>query len=137
MYQLPYVIDVFLIPIRDNPQAQVVVCAAMLLMLIDILMGLLNAVIHGEYSSDIMRQGIAHKAVELCFILLAVIIDATIISGVNLGFTAPVIVAVGIYIIVMEAGSLLETSVKIWPKLENQPILKFLKMIQPKEQENE
>lgn len=126
MQPIPFFLDAFIQPVRDNPQAQVAICAVLLLIVLDILMGLINAVIHKEYSSTKMREGIAHKAVELLFVLLGIILDATIIAGIDLGFSAPILVCICIYIIVMEIGSLLENAVKIWPALAEQPLLKFL-----------
>lgn len=129
MQTVPFFIDAFLQPVRDNPQAQVAICAVMLLIVLDVLMGLVNAVMHKEYSSEKMRQGIAHKAVEMCFILLGIIIDATIIAGVDIGFTAPVLVGVCVYIIIMEIGSVMENAVKIWPHLADTPVFKFLSSV--------
>lgn len=126
MHQLPYVIDVFLQPLRDNGQAQVAVTAVLLLMALDVLFGVGNAILHKEYSSTKMREGIAHKAVELCFIALGCIIDATIIAGIDLGFTAPVLMSICVYLIVMELGSLLEIFTLIWPHLKDTPVFKFL-----------
>lgn len=126
MNQLPFVIDAFLQPVRDNPQAQVAITAVLMLVALDVLFGVSNALLHHEYSSDRMREGIAHKAVELCFVLLGVIIDATIIAGIDLGFTAPVLMGVCVYLIVMELGSLLEIFTLIWPKLGETPVFKFL-----------
>ncbi|MBQ2680444.1 MAG: phage holin family protein [Eggerthellaceae bacterium] len=127
MHHLPYVIDVFLQPLRDNPQAQVAVIAVLLLIVLDVLFGLGNAFLHHEYDSSKMREGLAHKAVELCFILLACILDATIIAGIELGFTAPVLVTICVYLIVMEIGSLMETFTKIWPSVADWPFFKLLK----------
>lgn len=126
---MPYFIDVFLQPVRDNQQAQVAICAVLLLIVLDVIFGLLNAFIHKEYSSEKMRLGIAHKATELLFVTLGVIIDGTIIAGLELGYTAPVLTTICVYIIVMEIGSLMETSVKIWPHLADTPIFKFLSSV--------
>jgi len=126
MQQLPFFLDVFLQPVRDNPQAQVAICAVLLLIALDIIFGLMNAFIHKEYSSQKMREGIAHKAIELLFVMLGVILDATIIAGIDLGYTAPVLTTICVYELVMEIGSLMETSVKIWPHLGETPVFKFL-----------
>ena len=123
---MPYFIDVFLQPVRDNQQAQVAICAVLLLIALDVLFGLGNSVLHHEYDSTKMREGLAHKSTELLFVLLGVIIDGTIIAGLELGYTAPVLTTICVYIIVMEIGSLMETSVKIWPHLADTPIFKFL-----------
>lgn len=129
MQSIPYFLDVFIQPVRDNAQAQVAICAVLLLIVLDVLFGLINAIMHHEYSSGKMREGIAHKAVEIGFVLLGVIIDATIIAGVDIGFTAPALLVVCVYIIVMEVGSILETSVKIWPALADQPLFRFLSSV--------
>ena len=122
----PIWIDVFLAPVRDNEIAQVAIVAVLLFILLDVVFGLLNALIHHEYSSQKMRDGIAHKCSELGFVLVGIIIDGTIIGGLDLGFSAPVLVAVCVYICLMELGSLLETLVKMNPALADTPLGRLL-----------
>ena len=122
----PAFIDAFLSPIRDSTAAQVGITAVLVLMALDIIFGLANALGKGEYESAKMREGIAHKCAELGFILVGIVADATIIGGVDLGFSAPVLVTICVYLAVMEIGSLLETFAKMNPQLASSPLFKLL-----------
>ena len=120
------IIEPFIIPVRDAQAAQAAIIAVLVLIVLDIVFGLANALIHREYSSQIMREGIAHKCAELGFILVGIVVDATIISGIDLGFAAPVLMSVCIYLCIMEIGSLLETFAKMNPALADTPLFKLL-----------
>lgn len=123
---MPVYLDVFLSPIRDNTTAQVAIMAVLLLIVLDVLFGVGNAVMHHEFSSGKMREGIGHKCTELGFLLVGVIADGCIIGGVDLGYSAPVLTGAAIYICVMEIASLLELFVKINPALADSPVFKLL-----------
>ena len=49
---------------------------ACVLMLMDIVTGFIGAIIKGNVSSAKMREGLGHKALLLCVILLSIIIEA-------------------------------------------------------------
>lgn len=131
----PMFIDAFLSPVRDSVAAQVGISAVLLLMVLDIVFGLANAFAKKEYESRKMREGIAHKCAELGFLLVGIIADATIIGGVDIGFSAPVLVTVCIYLAVMEIGSLLETFAKMNPQLAKSPLFKLLASVVPEHEE--
>lgn len=57
----PIFIDVFMQPLRDNSVAQVAITAMLLLTLLDVLFGLLHALVSHTFSSQKMREGIGHK----------------------------------------------------------------------------
>ena len=137
MLVAPAFLDAFLAPVRDSTAAQVGITAVLVLMALDIVFGLANAIAKGEYGSSKMREGIAHKCAELGFILVGIIADATIIGGVDIGFTAPVLVTVCVYLAVMEIGSLLETFAKMNPQLANSPLFKLLASVTTHEEEGE
>lgn len=99
----------------------------MLLILLDWVFGIGNAIAHHEFSSSKMREGIAHKCSELGFVLVGIIADATILGGFDLGFSAPVLTAICAYICLMEIGSLLEIFAKMNPELANSPLFNVLK----------
>ena len=133
---VPTFLDAFLSPIRDSTAAQVGITAVLILMVLDIVFGLANAIAKGEYESSKMREGIAHKCAELGFILVGIIADATIIGGVDIGFTAPVLVTVCVYLAVMEIGSLLETFAKMNPQLAKSPLFKLLASVVSEHEED-
>lgn len=134
---IPTWIDVFLAPLRDSQPAKVAVMAVLLLIVLDIVFGVLNACIHHEFSSAKMREGIGHKCSELGFMLVGLIIDGTIVGGIDLGFKAPVLVTICVYIALMEIGSLLETFVKMNPALKQSPLFKLLASVKGMEVEHE
>lgn len=126
MTQAPFWFDVFLGVIRDNQTAQVALMAVLLLILLDWIFGVGNALANKEFNSKKMREGIGHKCSELGFCLVGVIVDGTIIGGVDLGYSAPCFTSVCVYICLMEIGSLLEIFSRMNPQLANSPIFKLL-----------
>ena len=130
---LPTFIMAFVDPVRDSIPAQVAICAVFLLIVLDIIFGLINAFSKKEYTSAKMRQGIAHKSAELGFILIGLIIDAAVVSGINIGFESPVLITICIYLCIMEIGSLLETFSLLNPSLANTPLFKLLASVTDRE----
>ena len=127
---IPAFADAFLAPVRDSTAAQVGIAAVLVLIVLDIVFGLANALSKKEYSSAKMREGIGHKCAELGFILVGIVADATIIGGLDLGFSAPVLVSVCVYLAVMEIGSLLETFADMNPQLAGSPLFKLLESVE-------
>ena len=126
MQTLPFWLDAFLIPVRDSQVAQVAIAAVLLLILLDVLFGIGNALASHTYSSGKMRQGIGHKCTELGFMLVGIVVDGTIAGGFDLGYSAPVLTAICAYLCVMEIGSLLETFAVMNPQLAGSAIFKLL-----------
>lgn len=126
---LPEFIDIFLAPVRDCFPAQVAISALLVLILLDWIFGIGNACMHHEFSSEKMRQGIGHKCSELGFVLVGIVTDAMITSGLDLGFEGPVLTTIAVYLCIMEIGSLLETFAKINPELAHSPAFKLLETV--------
>ena len=131
----PAFLDAFLAPVRDSGAAQVGIAAVLVLIALDILFGLGNALSKHEYSSGKMREGIGHKCAELGFLLVGIVADATIAGGLDLGFSAPVLVTVCVYLCLMEIGSLLETFAKMNPQLAGSPLFRLLESVTHEEHE--
>lgn len=127
---MPLSIESFLMPVRDCPPAQVAIIALLLLILLDWIFGIGNAMMHHEFSSQKMREGIAHKCTELGFVLIGIIADAMLSAGLDLGFNGPILMVIVIYLCIMEIGSLLELFAKINPQLGDSPVFKLLKATQ-------
>ena len=125
----PQFLEAFISPITDSTAAQVGICAVFLLIALDIIFGLINAISKKEYSSAKMRQGIAHKSAELGFIIVGLIVDAAVVSGINIGFESPVLITICIYLCIMEIGSLLETFAALNPALADTPLFKLLESV--------
>lgn len=133
-------LETFLSPIRDCFPAQVAVAALLLLILLDWIFGISNALLHHEFSSEKMREGIGHKCSELGFVVVGIIMDAMIMSGLDLGFQGPILTTITLYLCIMEIGSLLETFALINPELAKSPAFKLLAsvhVIHDKEDEND
>lgn len=123
---MPDYLDVFISPIRDSDVAKVLLVAVMLLTVSDVIFGILNALVHKDFQSSKMREGIAHKSTTAGAILVGCVIDGTITAGVDLGYPAPVLAAICGYIILMEVASLLETFGKLNPQFQGSPIYQLL-----------
>lgn len=135
MSQLPLFIDVFLAPVRDNQIVQVEIVALLLLILLDLIFGVVNACMKGEFSSSIMREGIGHKCTELGYVLVGIIADALIFTGVDMGITGPVLGAVLGGLCVVEIGSLMEIFGKINPELAQNKLFHILDSIKPRKED--
>ena len=134
---MPIWIEVFESPVRDNPTAQVAISAMLLLTLLDVLFGLLHALVSHTFSSQKMREGIGHKCTSLGFVAVADIVDGTIIGGLDLGFSSPVLVVACSYLCIMEISSLLEQFVAIEPRLADSPIFRLLNVANDGKEEGE
>ena len=116
----------FLAPVRDCFPAQVAIVALLILILLDWVFGIGNACMRHEFSSEKMRQGIGHKCSELGFVLVGIVTDAMITSGLDIGFDGPVLTTISVYLCVMEIGSLMEIFAKINPQLADSPVFRLL-----------
>ena len=119
-------LETFLAPIRDCFPAQVAIVALLILIALDWIFGIGNALMKHEFSSEVMRQGIGHKCSELGFILVGVVADAMLSAGLDIGFSGPILTVIAVYLCIMEIGSLLETFAKINPELADSPVFKLL-----------
>jgi toxin secretion/phage lysis holin len=119
-------LEVFLSPVRDCFPAQVAIIALLVFILMDWIFGIGNALMQKEFSSEKMRKGIGHKCSELGFVVVGIVLDAMIMSGLDLGFQGPILTTVVLYLCVMEIGSLMETFAKINPELAHSPAFKLL-----------
>lgn len=119
-------LETFLAPVRDCFPAQVAIIALLVLILLDWVFGIGNACMHHEFSSEKMRLGIGHKCSELGFVAVGIIMDAMIMSGLDIGFQGPILTTVALYLCIMEVGSLLEIFAKINPELAQSPAFKLL-----------
>lgn len=123
---LPFFIDAFLAPVRDNQAVQVAIVGLLMLMVLDFAFGLVNAIREGNYSSKIMREGLGHKCTELGYISVGIITDGLLFAGLDIGISGPILGFVVVYLCVMEMGSLLEIFAKLNPSLAESPLGKIL-----------
>lgn len=100
----------------------IVIGIVFLLVLIDYITGVVNAVMHGELSSEKMRQGLGHKFAYLAIICVALIVEYGS-DYINLGIGLPVFIPVCVGICLIEITSIVENCVKINPELSGSNIL--------------
>lgn len=108
----------FVQPVSDT-KAQVAIIGLMILALMDVLFGVLNAwFIQHDFSSHEFRQGLIRKLGNLGIVVMADVIDAMLLGGLDLGFQ-PVLMAVCMALILMEVGSLLEIFAEMHPEISD------------------
>ena len=100
----------------------IVIGIVFLLVLIDYITGVVNAIMHGELSSKKMRQGLGHTFAYLAVICVALIVEYGS-DYINLGIEIPVFVPVCVGISLIEITSIMENCVKINPDLKDSNIL--------------
>lgn len=100
-----------------------VVCACVLI-LVDVVTGIVGAIKNHETKSAIMRHGLGHKSGELVCIFVGVVFEvATQAAQVPL----PTGSTVCVYVMIMEAISILENMAKINPDFKDSRVYKALK----------
>ena len=108
----------FIAPIMDAKN-QVAIIGLMILALMDVIFGVLNAwFIQHDFSSHELRQGLIRKLGNLGIVVMADVIDAMLLGGLELGFQ-PVLMAVCVALILMEVGSLLEIFAEMHPEISD------------------
>lgn len=100
----------------------IVIGIVFLLVLIDYITGVVNAIMHGELSSERMRQGLGHKFAYLAVICVALIVEYGS-DYIDLGIEVPVFIPVCVGICLIEITSIMENCVKINPELNGSNIL--------------
>lgn len=100
----------------------IVIGIVFLLVLIDYVTGVVNAIMHGELSSENMRQGLGHKFTYLAIICVALIVEYGS-DYIDLGIELPVFIPVCAGICLIEITSIMENCIKINPELNNSNIL--------------
>ena len=98
-----------------------------LLVLIDYATGVVNAIMHGELSSEKMRQGLGHKFAYLAVICVSLIVEYGS-DYINFGIELPVFIPVCTGICLIEVTSIMENCAKINPKLSKSNILNIFKI---------
>ena len=93
-------------------------------MLADIVFGLLQATKNRCLDSSKMRDGLFHKLGFIGAIVLAYLCEYSI-EYIDLGFTAPLVVPVCVFICLTEAVSILENLGKLAPELTTNDFLKL------------
>ena len=122
---MPEFIDPFFAPIRDSQPAQVGTVALLVLTLADILFGVANAMFfQQDFSSHELRRGLFRKLGNFGMLLVADILDALLLGGLDLGFQ-PIYIATVSAFVLMEVASIFELWGAVHPEFQDTPIWAF------------
>lgn len=118
-------LDPFIEPLRGTA-AQTLIIALLMLSLLDVLFGTANAMfVAHDFSSHKFREGLIRKLSNLGLMCMADIIDAMLLSGIDLGFQ-PIFLVVGVSLALMEVWSLLEIYAEMHPEISESDWYKML-----------
>lgn len=109
-------IEVFIQPIGDY-KAQVAVIALLVLALMDVCFGVLNAMfVQHDFSSHEFRSGLIRKLSNFGAVVAADVVDGMLLGGLDLS-TQPVLLTVTVSLALMELWSLLEIFAEMHPEI--------------------
>ena len=118
-------LEPFIAPLRGTA-AQTLIIALLMLSLLDVLFGTANAMfVAHDFSSHKFREGLIRKLSNLGLMCMADIIDAMLLSGIDLGFQ-PIFLVVGVSLALMEVWSLLEIYAEMHPEISESDWYKML-----------
>lgn len=118
-------LEPFIEPLRGTA-AQTLVIALLMLSLLDVLFGCTNAMfVQHDFSSHKFREGIVRKLSNLGLMVMADVVDAMLLSGIDLGFQ-PIFLVVGVSLALMEVWSLLEIYAEMHPEISESDWYKML-----------
>lgn len=103
-------------PLLD-PSSQTAIAGVLAMIFLDFAIGLGGALMTGTFSSAKMRAGLVHKYTELGAVAMGIVLDGVLAGGLELAIQ-PVLIATCAYIILMEAGSVVELIAKYNPDAE-------------------
>lgn len=87
-------------------------------MLVDTIVGVLNACMHGQFKSGAMREGLWHKCSVLIVLMVAGLCDFVTGNGlVSIELPLSIVDVFGCMVVMMEIGSILENCLKMNPSL--------------------
>ena len=96
------------------PRQQLIVLA--IFIGLDILTGLVKALARKDFASNAMREGLVHKLTELLAACFGYAADYSLpLIGITIKFS--IFSAMIVYIVLMEAGSIIENICQIYPQL--------------------
>ena len=103
---------------------------ALAFIVFDIITGYLQAIANKCVDSSVMRAGFWHKLALILALILSAMIDSAInfepLIGQAIGVNAPVFEGACIFVVAMEATSILENIKKLNPDLADKKVFKML-----------
>lgn len=102
-----------------SPEACTAIVCALVFSLFDILVGFVCAIVRKDFQSQVMREGIGHKAVIVLVIMLACLLEIAshLVDGITVD--VPLVITVCVYVVLMEVASVLETIKQTYPELSS------------------
>ena len=129
---MPQFIDVFVSPVRDNPVAQVLIVAMLVLTALDLVFGISNAMFfHQNFSSHELRKGLLRKLGNFGMLCIADVIDGILLSGFNFGFQ-PIFVTLAGAFCLMEIASIIELWGEAHPEYQDTGVWRILESTKDK-----
>lgn len=101
------------------------ICAALVMMLMDVLSGFVGAVVRHDVSSSKMREGLGHKALLVIVVMAAVLVQTFSLHIGDTGWSLPLIVPCCLYIVAMELASVLENVCEANPDLRDTALMQL------------
>lgn len=99
----------------------------LVLIVLDVVVGLVQAAKNGDYQSAKMREGLFHKIGTILTVALAVLMQGFCSHIGDTGWDVPLVYGVCLYVAVMEVGSILENLALINPELANTKVFDMFK----------
>lgn len=96
--------------------------------LLDFVTGLVKAFKEKSFNSSVMREGLFHKCAFVLYVLFGVLIDYAQMY-LELGVTVPMTTAICVYVILTEAGSVVENLGKINPAIVPDKVKPYFKKL--------
>ena len=102
-----------------SPEACTAIVCALVFSLFDILVGFVCAIVRRDFRSQVMREGIGHKAVIVLVIMLACLLEIAshLVDGITVDI--PLVITVCVYVVLMEVASVLENIKQTYPELSS------------------
>lgn len=101
-----------------------ILIVVLIFIILDVVTGIIKAVMKKELNSTVMRNGLFHKSAFLLAIAFAYACEYGMLF-LDLGFTMPIVAAVCIYICLTETVSILENLGEINPELTNNKFMEL------------
>lgn len=84
--------------------------------ILDMATGVIKAFVEKAFTSSIMREGLFHKCGSVLCVVFGILVDVAQ-TYIDIGVTIPVAISICAYIILMEAGSIIENICVINPEI--------------------
>ena len=119
---------------------EVAIILVFILIVLDVISGLVSALMNKTIDSSVMRRGLWHKASYIVVIILAIALEWAVSVGgpsLGIGLDLPIIVPTCIYLGLTEISSIGDNLSQIDPSLRSAPVFSVLGRVNPPEDNKE